>query len=127
MYTIVTARPWGQAFVEDENTILISLDKLSSDYTFFANRKMKTEQGKWSKHDPAIIRSNGDLVIIYQHREDVTETITIYDNTAASGTKIGTATVFAATNPCLTYDVNFTTGLTVVTATASSDLTVSYY
>lgn len=56
-----------------------------------------------------------------------TETITIYDNTAASGTKIGTITVFASTNPCLTYDVNFTTGLTLVTATASSDLTVSYY
>jgi len=33
----------------------------------------------------------------------------------------------ATTNPCLTYDVNFTTGLTLVTATASSDLTVSYY
>jgi len=56
-----------------------------------------------------------------------TETITIYDNTAASGTKIGTITVFASTNPCLTYDINFTTGLTLVTATASSDLTVSFY
>lgn len=56
-----------------------------------------------------------------------TETITIYDNTAASGTKIGTVTVFASTNPCLTYDINFTIGLTIVTATASSDLTVSYY
>lgn len=56
-----------------------------------------------------------------------TETITMYDNTAGSGTKIGTITVFASTNPCLTYDVNFATGLTLVTATASSDLTVSYY
>lgn len=55
------------------------------------------------------------------------ETITIYDNTAASGTKIGTITVFASTNPCLTYDVNFTTGLTIVTSTDSFDLTVSYY
>ena len=32
-----------------------------------------------------------------------------------------------ATNPCLTYDVNFIAGLTLVTATASSNLTVSYY
>ena len=55
------------------------------------------------------------------------DTRSIYDNTAASGTKIGTVTVFASTNPCLTYDVNFKTGLTLVTATASSDLTVSYY
>ena len=36
-------------------------------------------------------------------------------------------TIYASTNPCFTYDVNFTTGLTLVTATASSDLTVSYY
>ena len=48
-------------------------------------------------------------------------------NTAGSGTKIGTATIYASTNPCLTYDVNFATGLTIVTATASSDITVSYY
>lgn len=50
-----------------------------------------------------------------------------YDNTAGSGTKIGTITIFASSNPCLTYDINFIIGLTVVTATASSDLTVSYY
>ena len=33
----------------------------------------------------------------------------------------------ATTNTCLTYDVNFTTGLTIVTATANSDITVSYF
>jgi hypothetical protein len=56
-----------------------------------------------------------------------TETITIYDNTAASGTKIGVATLYASTNPCFLYDVYFTTGLTIVTATAAGDITVSYY
>ena len=70
---------------------------------------------------------SGILHTICVNTPAATETITIYDNTAASGTKIGTITVFASTNPCLTYDVNFTTGLTLVTATASSDLTVSYY
>lgn len=70
---------------------------------------------------------SGILHTICVNTPAATETITIYDNTAASGTKIGTITVFAATNPCLTYDVNFGTGLTLVTATASSDLTVSYY
>lgn len=55
-----------------------------------------------------------------------TETITLWDNTSASGTKIGTITVFASTNPCMTYDIVFQTGLTIVTATAASDLTVAW-
>lgn len=55
-----------------------------------------------------------------------TETITIYDNTAASGTKIATITLFASTNPCFLFDVAFSTGLTVVTATAAGDITVSF-
>lgn len=57
-----------------------------------------------------------------------TETITIFDNTSAAGTKIGTITVPAAPVPVsLTYGangLNFNTGLTIVTATASSDITV---
>ena len=74
------------------------------------------------------VKSGGGILhTICVNTPAATETITIYDNTAASGTKIGTITVYASTNPCLTYDVNFTTGLTLVTATASSDLTVSYY
>jgi len=74
------------------------------------------------------VKSGGGILhTICINTPAATETITIYDNTAASGTKIGTITIFASTNPCLTYDVNFTTGLTLVTATASSDLTVSYY
>jgi hypothetical protein len=55
-----------------------------------------------------------------------TGTITIYDNTAASGTKIGTITSFASVTGCFTYDVAFWTGLTVVTATATPDITVSF-
>ena len=75
-----------------------------------------------------VVKSGGGILhTICVNTPAATETITIYDNTEASGTKIGTATVFASTNPCLIYDVNFTTGLTLVTATASSDLTVSYY
>lgn len=70
---------------------------------------------------------SGILHTICVNTPAATETITIYDNTAASGTKIGTITVYASTNPCLTYDVNFITGLTLVTATASSDITVSYF
>lgn len=55
-------------------------------------------------------------------------TATIYDNTAGSGTKIGTITGGAVTiGPiCQIYDVQFWTGLTIVTATAAMDLTVSF-
>lgn len=50
-------------------------------------------------------------------------TITVYDNTAASGTKLAD---FSSTNALATYllDVAFATGLTVVTSAATS-LTVS--
>lgn len=50
--------------------------------------------------------------------------ITIYDNTAASGTKIGTLKASVAEGTYI-YDVAFTTGLTIVTA-AASDITVSW-
>ena len=54
-----------------------------------------------------------------------TPTIQIYDNTAASGTKIGLIT------PTVTgtydYDVSFNTGLTVVTTgTGTADITVTW-
>ena len=54
-----------------------------------------------------------------------TETITIYDNTAGSGTKIAVITEASGQSPgCLFYDVAFSTGLTLVTATAAGDITV---
>lgn len=59
-----------------------------------------------------------------------TGVITMYDNTAASGTLIGVITQPAAllsSGPvCVEYDLAFGTGLTIVTATAAQDLTVTY-
>lgn len=58
--------------------------------------------------------------------------VTIYDNTAASGTKIGTWTIpVDATQqvvPPIVLDVAFSTGLTIVTSgpTVAADITVSY-
>ena len=51
-------------------------------------------------------------------------TITVYDNTAASGTKLAD---FSSTNAIQTYifDVTFSTGLTIVTSAATS-VSVSY-
>lgn len=53
---------------------------------------------------------------------------TIYDNTAASGTKIGTITQPAAlltSNAAFPFDCKFNTGLTIVTS-LGDDITVVY-
>lgn len=56
----------------------------------------------------------------------VASTTTIYDNTAGSGTVIGVINTLAL-GGTFTFDVQFTTGLTIVTTgTAAPDLTVSY-
>ena len=49
--------------------------------------------------------------------------VTVYDNTAASGTVI--AVISASAIGTLVFDVNFSTGLTITTASAN-DMTVSY-
>lgn len=58
-----------------------------------------------------------------------TGTLTIYDNTAASGTKIATVTIPAAPAPShfvLEFQCAFATGLTIVGATANIDYTAVY-
>ncbi len=56
-----------------------------------------------------------------------TSVITIYDNTAASGTILGTITIPSSPQPVtLSYDIATQKGLTIVVATAASDITVSY-
>lgn len=52
--------------------------------------------------------------------------VTIYDNTTASGTTIAIVNQGPPSGSTLTYDIAFTTGLTIVTAGASTDITVSY-
>ena len=71
----------------------------------------------------------GMLHAIVVNKAAATGVITIYDNTAASGTIIGTITMPAAllaNQFTLLFDVKFATGLTVNTATAAQDLTVAY-
>jgi hypothetical protein len=68
----------------------------------------------------------GVLHEICVNTPNATGTVQIYDNAAASGNKIGLITEYSATPRCFTFDVAFWTGLTVVTATAAGDLTVSF-
>lgn len=55
--------------------------------------------------------------------------ITLFDNTAPSGTKIGTitlpATLLTEGPYTALYDVVFNTGLTVTTGTGASDITIA--
>ena len=71
----------------------------------------------------------GFLHLIVVNKHVATGVITIYDNTAGSGTKIATITTGAALTSdspiCSLYNVSFSTGLTIVTSQAE-DLTVSY-
>ena len=55
-------------------------------------------------------------------------TITIFDNTAASGTVIGVITMGAAGTPySLPFECDFKIGLTLVTSVGTIDLTVVYF
>jgi hypothetical protein len=70
----------------------------------------------------------GILRAIIFNKPVVLGVTTIYDNTAASGTKIGTITNPAALlqqQMVIPYNVRFQTGLTIVTSTAD-DITVVY-
>jgi hypothetical protein len=68
----------------------------------------------------------GVLHAVCVNTPNATGTIQIYDSTTASGSKIGLITQFASTPRCFSYDVAFWTGLTIVTATAAGDLTISF-
>lgn len=71
----------------------------------------------------------GILHTITINKPVASSVITIYDNTAASGTKIGTITLpgtLLGDAFTLVYDATFATGLTITTATGASDITVTY-
>lgn len=72
----------------------------------------------------------GTLHTITINKPVASSVITIYDNTAASGTLIATitlpATLLQEGPYSAIYDVSFSTGLTIVTATGASDITASY-
>lgn len=69
----------------------------------------------------------GILHTVTFNKPTATETVTIYDGVDTSGTKIATITVAASPQPVtLTYDAVYLVGLTIVTATATSDITVTF-
>lgn len=63
--------------------------------------------------------------IIMNRRGTASATLTIYDNTAGSGTVIATLDLTVG-GPAFEYDIDFTTGLTIVGAGVVGDFTVVY-
>lgn len=75
-----------------------------------------------------VIRTTpGILHTITFNKPVATGVVTVYDNTAASGTVLATITTPTSPLPLtLTFDAVFSTGLTITTATAAQDITVTY-
>lgn len=74
-----------------------------------------------------VVKSGGGrLAYITVNKAVASGVITIYDNTAASGTKIATIThpaTLLKNQYCLEYEARFSTGLTIVTS-STDDITV---
>ena len=69
----------------------------------------------------------GILQSLIFNKPTATAVITLYDGIDANGTKLGTITIPASPQPfTLKYERAVTTGITVVTATADSDITVTF-
>ncbi len=75
-----------------------------------------------------IVKSGGGILhTITINNPVATGVITIYDSLTAAGSVIATITTPANPQPfTLHLDATFTTGLTVVTATAAQNITISY-
>jgi 4-hydroxyphenylpyruvate dioxygenase-like putative hemolysin len=73
----------------------------------------------------AVKASAGVLERIIVNTAGAGSTLTIYNNTAGSGAKVGTMTT--AAQGCFEFNVNCTTGITVVSASGTpADITVVY-
>lgn len=69
----------------------------------------------------------GILHAVTFNKPTATAVVTIYDGVDTNGTKIATITVPASPMPVtLFYDRAVTTGITITTGTADSDITVIY-
>jgi hypothetical protein len=100
--------------------LLLSTPATAQDSFVFSYSNITTDKTTTLKSTP------GYLHTVCVNTPAATGTITIYDNTSAAGTKVGTITSYASVPGCFTYDVAFWTGLTIVTATAAPDITVTF-
>lgn len=89
---------------------------------------MRSEFGRYNNITTAtttVVKTGPGVLVSIVINAANTGTITIYDNTAASGTKIATIAAGATAGSTFGYLAQFATGLTVVTS-AADNITVVY-
>lgn len=102
---------------------VMSISRLGEEYSrpVFYHLSAGVSETKVAKYGP------GTLHRIIVNDPDTNGTITIYDNTTASGDIIAVIDVSKITTiNTLEYDVDFSTGLTIVSATTPGDFTFVY-
>lgn len=100
----------------------LPLDANNKPAPFYSGTNITTQATTLVKTGAGFFKS---LVL---NKPTATTTIAIYDGIDAGGTLKGTITIPASPQPVtLPYDLAFTTGLTVVTGVANSDITVVYF
>lgn len=118
----------SQKAIEFDEIVDNSIGKLLIAGEDLTNNVMKTEQrfsyANITSATTTTVKSGSGFLHAITINTTAAGTITIYDNTAGSGTKIGTLEASVG-EQTFTYNVAFSTGLTIVTA-AASDITVSY-
>lgn len=72
-----------------------------------------------------VVKSGAGILHAITINTTAAAAITVYDNTAGSGTAIATIAASPVIGSTFLYDVSFSTGLTIVTA-GNSNITVSY-
>jgi hypothetical protein len=123
---ICNAIPAGAKLTALRTAALALLLALAACAPVFAQQQVYSYQNITTDTTTTLKTGPGYLHTVCINTPAATGTITIYDNTAASGTKIGTITSYASTAVRQHYDVAFWIGLTIVTATAAPDITVTF-
>ena len=101
--------------------VIVDSGAITADPTAFSYRNITTSTTTTVKSGAGTLHT-----IVVNTDGTVASSVTVYDNTSASGTKIATINSLSSTQTYV-YDVAFSTGLTLVTTgTAASDITVTY-
>lgn len=115
--TIASSEPYAMAVATFRSVSLAvsgAVQISGSNYTNITSKTTTT-----CKTGPGVLKA----III--NKAGSSDTLTVYDNTAGSGTTIGSITVTASVNFVFTYEAAFSTGLTVVSGgTTAGDYTV---
>jgi len=110
----------GQEPLADENGLKVKLTDASSGLA----APLTGSYANMAAGATTVIKSGaGVLFAVVVNNPGTTQTLTLYDNTAGSGTLIGTIALLAGMN--LQYGLNFGTGLTAVLS-GTADVTIVY-